>query len=312
MIDMDQSYTAGPLVSIGVPAYNRPDSLDRAITCLREQTWPNLEIIISDNASSDARVAEVIAAHAEQDRRIKVFLQPKNIGPLKNFSFVLEKAAADYFLWAADDDWCTPDFIEKLLSPLVADPGLVLVAADVDTVNGEGVVIRVNELDSIRQGAEWSQARKLFFRYPTSNIFFCIYGLYRTEVLRNVGIEQSAGYRGLTSHAEVPFLAQIATHGRIVSIPEKLKFYTSHQNSVYYSELAQITPRAKFRLNFGIRTRLLQIGWRANLPLLSRLGLIFVVLQSWVKSVWNDINNMTLRKLARVASHCRDACRVRK
>lgn len=275
-----------PLVSIGMPVFNRPELLDHAIYSVRAQTWPNLEIIISDNASDDPRVADVLAKHEKQDRRIRVFRQQENIGPLANFCFVLEKATADYFMWAADDDSCTPDFIEKLLRPLIAHPNLALVMSDVVTVDIEGRVIRVDTLDSIRLGEDWERARRLFFEYPTSNIFFCIYGLYRTEVLKRVQFAQLAENRGLASHGEVPFLARLATIGGIASIEGNLKRYTSHKSSVYYSELARMTRLIKLRLDLEIRMRLVIIGLDADLPWSTRMRLVLTVFRSWIAYFW--------------------------
>ena len=49
-----------PLVTVGIPTYNRPEGLERTLACITQQTYPNLEIIISDNCSPGPEVGEVI------------------------------------------------------------------------------------------------------------------------------------------------------------------------------------------------------------------------------------------------------------
>jgi glycosyltransferase involved in cell wall biosynthesis len=110
-----------PLISIGIPTYNRPIGLKKALTSVIRQTYPHLEIIISDNASTDAEVAK-IAKEFENDDRITFIQQPVNSGIVSNFNTVLEKATGDYFMWLADDDWIDSNYIEICLNFLFKNP----------------------------------------------------------------------------------------------------------------------------------------------------------------------------------------------
>lgn len=101
-----------PLVSVGIPTYNRPEGLRRTLKCITQQTYKNLEIIISDNNSSNSEVIKVLEEFRERDNRIKYFRQKENIGAAKNFNFVLKKATGIYFMWAADDDEWEEEFIK--------------------------------------------------------------------------------------------------------------------------------------------------------------------------------------------------------
>jgi glycosyltransferase involved in cell wall biosynthesis len=109
-----------PLVSVGIPTYNRPDGLRRTLEYITGQTYRNLEIIISNNCSPDPAVDEVIKSFIN-DSRIKYFKQPKNFGPTSNFRFVLEKSSGEYFMWASDDDGWHSEYVERLLSLLLED-----------------------------------------------------------------------------------------------------------------------------------------------------------------------------------------------
>lgn len=104
-----------PLVSVGIPTYNRPEGLRRTLKCITQQTYKNLEIIVSDNCSPDPEVENVVIDFKENDGRIQYFRQSENFGAANNFKYVLEKATGEYFMWAADDDEWDERFIETCI-----------------------------------------------------------------------------------------------------------------------------------------------------------------------------------------------------
>jgi glycosyltransferase involved in cell wall biosynthesis len=105
-----------PLVSVGIPTFNRPDGLRRTLLLICGQTYSNLEILVSDNASPGLRTEEVVREFASVDKRIRYFRQPTNIGAIANFRFVLAKASGEHFMWAADDDEWDARFVETCLA----------------------------------------------------------------------------------------------------------------------------------------------------------------------------------------------------
>jgi glycosyltransferase involved in cell wall biosynthesis len=115
-VEKDRPDVQTPLVSVGIPTYNRPAGLRRTLGQICGQTYSNLEIIVSDNASPDPETESVAREFAAVDPRIKYFRQPENRGPLENFRFVLARATGDYFMWAADDDEWDEKFIETCMS----------------------------------------------------------------------------------------------------------------------------------------------------------------------------------------------------
>jgi len=105
-----------PLVSIGIPTFNRPEGLRRTLEQICAQTYPRLEIIVSDNASTDPMVEEIGRTFAEEDARVTYIRQQANIGAMPNFKHVLRCATGQYFMWAADDDEWSPAFVERCLA----------------------------------------------------------------------------------------------------------------------------------------------------------------------------------------------------
>ena len=276
-----------PLVSVGIPTFDRPEGLRHALECITKQSYRNLEIIVSDNASPGNVTESVVHGFMATDLRIQYFRQPTNIGATRNFQFTLDKAQGEYFLWAADDDLCEPAFIDVLVTCMEDDASIALAMTDVEVIGGDDLQIRLEQLESIRIGrvhANWAAVRGLFFRYPTSNIFFAIYGVYRTNILRRCSLNMKS-WRNLLFASEVPFLAQIATKGKIVSIPGPLKLYRSHTDSVYMKERSRVRQLDRLIRGAQIRLQLANIALSSNLRFQSKVGLLANNLWSWVKSM---------------------------
>jgi len=227
-----------PCVSIGVPVYNGEKFLCEALDSLLAQTFTDFELIISDNASDDQ--TEIICRqYSKKDSRIKYIRQPINLGVTANFKFVLDKAIGEYFMWAAADDLQDSRFLEELVKALKANPFLYSVMCDVKNVYESEINYKdISTLDDIRLDdvmKNWNAVRSRFFRNPTSNIFFTIYGLFRIDAIKKIELN----YRGLVRYAtfwETPILAQLAIIGPICSIKHPLKTYRMHENSTYHIE----------------------------------------------------------------------------
>jgi glycosyltransferase involved in cell wall biosynthesis len=85
-----------PLVTVGIPTYNRPKGLERTLQCILGQTYTNLQIIISDNCSFEKEVLLVLQKYAAQDDRVRYFIQEENLSIIPNFQFLLDNASGEY------------------------------------------------------------------------------------------------------------------------------------------------------------------------------------------------------------------------
>lgn len=267
-----------PLVSIGIPTYDRPDGLRRTIECLTRQTYPNLEILVSDNASPGDETEQVVNSLAQNDDRIKYVRHPINRGAYLNFRFVLDNAMGKYFMWFADDDSCDAAFISELVSCLEFNSDIALAMCDVQMIEDTTSKSSEVRLSSIRLdtiACHWEVARKQFFAYPTSNIFFCIYGLYRTEILKRCKINFVSKWKGINFASEVPILAQIASRGKIVSLPKTLKTYISHSGSMYVKERRQLNCFDRMVRHIELRVALTWIAIQSGLKLRDKMVLGF-------------------------------------
>lgn len=131
-----------PLVSVGIPTFNRAAGLNNTLKSITNQTYGNLEIIVSNNDSTDIEVEEVVYKYLNTDKRIKYFKQNQNIGPVKNFEYLLNVASGKYFMWASDDDNHNIFFIEECVSLLEKNNKVKFAMTDIQNVNKLNVKYR--------------------------------------------------------------------------------------------------------------------------------------------------------------------------
>ncbi|HRY14348.1 MAG: glycosyltransferase [Candidatus Competibacteraceae bacterium] len=104
-----------PLVSLIVPVYNHADYLECCLRSALGQTWPNLEVIAVDDASSDPRVQTILQRLAAQDSRLRVFANEANLGISRTQNRALDAARGDLIGFLDGDDALTPDAVATSL-----------------------------------------------------------------------------------------------------------------------------------------------------------------------------------------------------
>ena len=108
-----------PLVSIGIPTFNRGSQLENIVRIVLSQTYSNLQVIVVDNNSSDHSSLESLDRLSRlNDDRLEIYRNKINLGVLQNAREALSYARGKYFTWISDDDWRAPTFIERLVSAL--------------------------------------------------------------------------------------------------------------------------------------------------------------------------------------------------
>ncbi len=170
-----------PLVTIAIPTYNRADRFLRdAIEGALRQTYPNIEVIVSDNCSTDDTEAVV---RSYDDERIRYFRQERNIGANNNFNFCLQQARGDYFLLFLDDDQIDEDLVETCMDAAEDRTDVGIIRTGTRIIDGEGKV-RVERPNRAR-GLTFCELLRAWFRNETT--FYLCSTLINTEGLREVG-----------------------------------------------------------------------------------------------------------------------------
>ena len=136
--------TGIPLVSVGVPVFNGENYLAEAIESVLAQTVTDFELIICDNASTDA-TEEIGRRFAESDERIRYFRNPKNFGVSPNLNLCYRHATGRYFKWLSHDDAIAPDCLEKTVAVLESDPDIVICHSLVKLIDENGTTLDIHD-----------------------------------------------------------------------------------------------------------------------------------------------------------------------
>lgn len=177
--------TGSPRLSIGVPVFNGERYLAEALDSLLEQTFQDFEIVISDNASTDA-TADICAEFMRRDERITYVRQPYNVGAAANYNRTFELARGELFKWAAHDDRCSPQFLQKCVAALdEAGSRAVLAYTPAATIDADGAFILPDPYangDELRPTGA-TAVRRLIHALQHLDMVNAVFGVIRSEAL---------------------------------------------------------------------------------------------------------------------------------
>lgn len=255
-----------PAVSIGIPVYNGEDTLRSALDSLLAQTFMDYEIIVSDNASTDGTAA-ICVEYQNKEPRLRYLRQGENAGAYANFSAVLRGARGEFFMWAADDDLWSPDFIECMLASL---EGVDTAFSDMETIfycTDERVVSKMPVLDPVE--SLYVNAKRFLNNLQPS----IIYGLHRTQALKAVfSPEQIDFFDCLISF-------RMLLRGGIRTVPG-VRYFAGVQTEQY---VPKVVAGAGRRLSYlpVVRNMVGEILANKNLSLSQKAKLVFLVFRTY-------------------------------
>jgi glycosyltransferase involved in cell wall biosynthesis len=190
-----------PLVSITIPTYNRADNyLPQTLESALHQTYPNLEIIVSDNCSVDNTEAFVSSI---TDPRLKYFRQAQNIGPANNVNFCIAQAKGEYTLILHDDDVIDEDFIDSCMRAVNYRVGVGIIRTGTRVIDSNGRVM--SQAPNLVGGLSTEDFFRGWFTGKTP-LYLCS-TLFHTEKLKAIGGLRSKHYL----HDDTMAIVQLAT-----------------------------------------------------------------------------------------------------
>ncbi len=240
--------TPAPLISIGLPVHNEEKHIHEAISALRAQSYSNIEIIISDNASED-KTLNISETHKQKDKRIRIIKNKTNLGVAENSRTVLSHATGEYFMWASGHDLWHKNHLEEALKAYQAHPHATICFAANNWIDDKG--------SSLIRASGWSDTIGLG---PCSRVITTILGsmnpvlgLIKTSALRS--IPKIYGCVG----ADLIVLTELALAGPFVNVAEttwarrefrnenyrqKVKRYKSDSFNLVESKWSRIFPKS--------------------------------------------------------------------
>jgi len=205
-----------PLVSVGLPVFNGEMGLAMALNALLKQDYINLEIIISDNGSTD-RTPEICEEFLKKDKRIKYYRSSENRGSNWNFNKVFDLSSGKYFMWAAHDDLRELSFVRACVEKLEQFPEAVLCHTHtemyIENRKERLCVAHLNSFDGVTGLVE--RYRETLKHFPA----IAIYGVYRSSAVKKTHMIQPI------IASDLAFIQELSIYGNFVQVPEILFTY---------------------------------------------------------------------------------------
>lgn len=215
-----------PLVSIGLPVYNGERFIERALCSLLAQDYSNIEIVVSDNDSTD-KTNEICCAYAKDENRIKIYKQKYNVGVISNFEKVVSLAHGEYFMWAAVDDYWLPSFISKLVVELEKHKDAGVAMSAVDRIRNDNSIYDRVQYTGYKNPNHKSLLGMALGLISSVKYNLFIYGVFRTQLLReNLPIP-------LANSGDRWFLLKISLISKFCYIDEVLHIRTINEKTYY-------------------------------------------------------------------------------
>ena len=202
-----------PLVSIVVPTIGRPEYVVDTIRSILSQTYPNLQILISDNAAAVA-TAPLLAQAGIADPRIEVIERTERLGFSAHMNACICAARGTYLMIVSDDDQITPNYVSEMVEMMDIDHRVkVCLGRQVRITEHDRGLIKAPAVSNVRQfidGVEFLEGT--ISGAIRTNIMTYISMFVRREELLRVG-----GFREYPdgSHADNFILFSLALDGCI-------------------------------------------------------------------------------------------------
>tara|TARA_Y100000816_G_scaffold263635_1_gene222157 strand:- start:448 stop:1248 length:801 start_codon:yes stop_codon:yes gene_type:complete len=200
------------LVSILIPSFNSSETIERSLNSAINQTYKNIEILLSDNASTD-NSKHIYSKKKFQ--KVKIFKQKKNIGGIRNYNYLISKSNGKYFCFLHADDLISNNYIENCLSKM-----------ELDRENSIVIGKMYHNKKLIKDNNKLNISNK-FLRISN----FCRYSY--TDILINGLVKKSSSKKFNLNFisCETPYMFEIISNGKL-----------QYTNDCYYIKNSPIRP----------------------------------------------------------------------
>ncbi|WP_416898620.1 MAG: glycosyltransferase family 2 protein [Minwuia sp.] len=223
-------------MTIGMPTYQRAHTIRRALASIARQNYRQFVLIVSDNAGEDPETIGAVRDIASDLPEVILVAQEKNLGALSNLNFLLAVAETEYFMWLADDDEITQEYLSELVRLLDSDPASV-------TAMGQWLHMSSPSnwkiMPQLRPESHNRMHRLAHFVAGRADDS-AFYGLHRTDCLRRC---QFGGYfppnRGVLTNWCFVFLYDLLLQGHILYTKNATWICHNHGEKSYERALAR-------------------------------------------------------------------------
>jgi len=261
-----------PLVSIGMPVFNESRFIKTSLHSVINQDYKNLEIIISDNSSTDATYSICEELLGERPN-VRMHRHTKNNGAAENFNFVASSSGGEYFMWASGHDIWSPNYISSCVELMEKFPDVVLAFGTPLWIDEHG--------EYLRKSSGYSDTRGM---HPMTRYMITLWSSMNPilGVIRKSALDQILPFRAAIG-SDLIALSQLAIEGEFAHVTDaswcrrEFRYERSHAQKIrrYQSSEYQLAKRSTFSRIFPL----------ARLPFsLSRL-IISTSSLTWIEKV---------------------------
>jgi glycosyltransferase involved in cell wall biosynthesis len=215
-----------PKISVIVPIYNQAPFIRETVDSVLEQNYPNLELVLSDDGSTDG-TTDILREYATKEPdRVKVVASEENTGISGAFNRALEAHSGDYIAWLGGDDVMLPGKLDRQVAALQARPEAIGCCHDADVFDSDSgrSYGRFSEVYNGRRGVRDGGVELLldpaYMMLPS------------TMMVRSSAVDGLRFDRRIRVSNDWLFDIELFQRGQIVGLDDVLARYRRHQRNV--------------------------------------------------------------------------------
>lgn len=239
-----------PLVSVIIPVYNREDYIEEALDSVLAEEYPNLELVVIDDGSTD-RSADLIRVWAEQhkDRLPTNFLSRPNIGFVRTLNELITRSAGEYIVFFGSDDCLKNNGILKRYHYLRANPGKKMVVGDCNLIDGTSQVIHASAYEAVGRSDKTLMATdEGLIRYTLLNGYYPGATLMADKTI----YDEMGLYDTQYSAEDWPFYSRVVIRRQLGFLDEVVAAYRVHDGNMCFSRTQLKIAREQLRQMFTL------------------------------------------------------------
>lgn len=223
---------SNPDVSVVMPVYNSAKYLALAIESILNQTFKNFEFIIIDDGSNDSSL-RIIKKYARKDRRIKILINPSNMGICWSLNYGISLARGKYIARMDSDDWSYPERLSKQISFMKKHPQAVICGGSIEVCNADLKILNKRSYPTSDKNIRKNLFRMNPFAHPAV--------MYQKDTVINAGEYNE----NLFTVEDYDLYFRLGNLGKFANITSTLLKLRVRFDSISYSN---ITRQTKFHL----------------------------------------------------------------
>jgi len=201
-----------------------------SLRSILDQTCPDFEFVIRDDGSVDDST-EILRHWAARDRRIKLFVGNRSLGPAESSNWVVRHSSSALVARMDADDISHPERLERQLAIFLAQPETVLVGTLWEGIDPEGRKVRPRDRSRLSRASR-------FAPFPHGSIMF-----------RRDAFEQAGGYRRESNYWEdADLYLRLAPLGRLLVLPDALYLHRASRLSTRLTSRQEEVEQAVDRM----------------------------------------------------------------